>query len=266
MMTAKRWRLAAVLVLVMSMGLIPAQPVSAEILEELRYRVDVSIMPDAIRSKVVLKRLDGERLWGAVIGESQGILAKLSGNWKGVFSTEMIFREGKLHPLIYREESSRGSKRNFKEYRFDYQKNTVELWQYQGGQLVKKWETTFTTPPSDGISLFYNQRLGFINLNKGGETVKVMGIPYPKPEEIIVRIGPLTPEGRKIWVSLYNKAFEESKNQIQGLMDAEGVPTKAESRVLKFGKVSGAILPESKRLNDKDLGLKSEGKVPAAEK
>jgi hypothetical protein len=210
--------------------------------------------------------MDGDKLYGAVLGESQGLLAKVSGGWKGTFSTEMIMRNGKLHPLVYREESSRSTKRNFKEYRFDYQKNTIELWQYKEGKLVKKWETTFTEPPTDGISLYYNQRLGYISLNKGGETIRVMGIPYPKPEDIIVRVGPATPEGRKVWVSLTNKAFEENKNQIQGLIDAEGVATQAESRILKFGKVIGSIMPDSKRLNSRQLGLKGEGKDAAVAK
>jgi len=268
---SKRRRLPVILIHLAFFLLLAGLAAQAEIppgeaLEELRYKVDVSIMTDAIRGKVILKRLDGEKLYGAVIGETQGLLAKVSGGWKGTFSTEMIMRNGKLHPLIYREESSRSTKRNFKEYRFDYQKSTIELWQYKEGKLVKKWETTFTEPPTDGISLYFNQRLGYINLNKGGETIKVMGIPYPKPEDIIVRVGPAIPEGRKVWVSLTNKAFEENKNQIQGLIDPDGVPTQAESRILKFGKVIGTIMPDGKRLSDKQVGLKSEGKDAAVAK
>jgi hypothetical protein len=257
---------AAVLVPDRTESSAPAQtkPAAAgNLLEELRYQVDVWVFKDAIDTKVTLKRLDQQRYRAEVNGKSVGLLGLLSGHWRGVYSTEMTLVDGKFMPLVYREESHHGSKKNLKEYRFDYDKKVVELFKWDRGQqkLTKRWQAALNEPMYDALSFYYNQRLEGMSFGKQGEILKFQGIPYPKPEDIVLRIGPDTPQGRKIMVTLDNRVFENERNHVYALLDKDGVPVEAWTDVMKFGRITGKLKPGSKRFNGRLLasGRTAEG-------
>jgi hypothetical protein len=153
----------------------------------------------------------------------------------------MVSRNGKLLPLIYREESHKRGKRYLKEYRFDYDQGVLELWQLKEGQgLVRKWHTTLKDQVYDPLSAFYNCRLGLLGPIREGETFKVSGIPYPKPEEIEVRIGPETAQGRKIMIALHNHAFENDRGVVYAYLDNARVPQLAWTSA-RVGKINGRL-------------------------
>ena len=63
----------------------------------------------------------------------------------------------------------------------------------------------------DPLTFFYNRRLTGAGANeKGGESVKFHSIPDPQPDEITLRVGDQTPEGRKIMVDLGDRMFKET--------------------------------------------------------
>ncbi len=145
-------------------------------------------------------------------GRSQGLLAILTGGWEGGLSTEMEYSEGKLRPLVYREISTKNGKKRVMEYRFDYAQKNVELFKPDDqGKMTKRWETNLNGPMYDPLTFFYNRRLTGAGANeKGGESVKFHSIPYPKADDITLRVGDQTPEGRKIMVDLGNRLFKEA--------------------------------------------------------
>jgi hypothetical protein len=217
-------------------------------LENLQYRVNAWVWGGAAKAGIILKSLGGGRYQAELAVEPLGILAVISGHRLDRFQTEMAYQDNRLVPLIYREETRRRGKYRLKEYRFDYDRGRLELWQYHKGKgLLHKWETSLKEEPIyDPLSAFYNFRLGALGSVKAGETLKVTGIPYPHPEEIVIGVGPAGPEGRKIMVSLINRAFQDQKGVVFVRFSEKGVPTLAWTRVLIFGKVEGVMLPESK--------------------
>jgi hypothetical protein len=229
------------------------QPVAAgEMLEDLRYQVDVWVLKDAIDTHITFQRLGSQRYKAEIKGRAQGFLGVVSGQWRGNYSTEMVLSQGKFLPVVYREESQHRSKKNLSEYRFDYDKKVVELFKWDNGKkaLTKRWETKLNGPMYDALSFYYNQRIKGMNLGKQGETLTFQGIPYPKPEDIVLRIGADSPQGRKIMITLDNRIFESERNQVYAFLDQDGVPTEAWTNVLKFGRITGTLLPGGKRLKN----------------
>ena len=227
-----------------------------EVLEDLRYQVDVWILTDAIDTRIILKRLDVKRFKAEVKGRAQGLLGLISGQWRGNYSTDMVYSQGKFLPVVYREESQHRSKKNLNEYRFDYDKQVVELFKWDNGKkaLTKRWQAELKGPMYDALSFFYSQRLNGMNFGKQGETLTFQGIPYPKPEDIVLRIGEDSPQGRKIMVTLDNRIFENERNQVYAFLDRDGVPTEAWTNVLRFGRITGKLLPGGKRFNNGVMG------------
>ncbi len=183
----------------------------------------------------------------------------------------MVWRHQRLLPLIYREESWRGKKRRFKEYRFDYARGRLELWEWHEGKgLAKKWQTGLADQVYDPLSAFYNIRLGLLKPNREGETGTIPGIPYPRPEAMVVRLGTTTESGLKAMVSLNNPIFPDSRGQVFAYVDKHFVPREAwttisgitlrarlqpESAIMPPGlaALEAPGLPASRRPPDKDL-------------
>lgn len=222
-----------------------------EVLEKLRYQIDIWIFKDAVDAAMTFKRLASGRYRAEVGGKAQGLLGLISGQWRGWFSTEMALVEGKFRPMVYREESQHRGKKNVNEYRFDYDKKVVELFKWDNGKkaLTKRWQAAIDAPMYDALTFYYNQRLQGMSFAKQGETLKFQGIPYPKPEDIILRIGPDTPQGRKIMVTLDNRIFEKERNQVYAFIDKDGVATEAWTNVLRFGRITGTLRPGGRRLS-----------------
>ena len=162
------------LALLLLIGLwLPRRPAMAApaLLEELHYRLAVLSLQEAARVKITLKRLEPGRFAAEITGEPQGLFKLLSGGQRERLETEMVWRDQRLLPLIYREESRRGKKRRFKEYRFDYPQSRLELWEWHEGKgLTKKWQTDLSSQVYDPLSAFYNIRLGILKPNQEGET------------------------------------------------------------------------------------------------
>jgi hypothetical protein len=219
-----------------------------EVLEDLQYRVDILGIPDLVRAGVVLTSLGPGRYLAKASGEAKGILAPISGHRRDSYTAEMVFRDGRLLPLVYREESQRKDKQRLKEYRFNYAEGTVELWLPKRGQMVRRWAKEMKGPVYDPVSAFYNCRLGLLGPLAPGQTLKVTGIPYPKPEEYQVRLGSQGKEGGQAMVSVPNDAFEKNEGVVFVDFDAAWVPLKAWTRFLGAGKVVAQLLPASKAL------------------
>jgi Protein of unknown function (DUF3108) len=209
---------------------LPASPAQAapNLLEELHYRLALLAWQDAARVQLTLKRRESGGFTAEIIGEPQGIFKLLSGGQRERLETEMVWRHQRLLPLIYREESWRGAKRGFKEYRFDYAQGRLELWEWhQGKGLTKKWQTDLTSQVYDPLSAFYNIRLGTMKPNRQGETGAIPGIPYPRPEAMEVRLGTTTDAGLKAMVSLVNPIFPDSRGEVFAYLDKQLVPHEA---------------------------------------
>lgn len=220
-------------------GQAPAATPKGEILEDLKFRVEYLLWKDVAQVQLTLKSLGPGHYQAEIAGEPLGLLKVLTGQRRDSYQTEMINRNGKLVPLVYREESQKKGKRHLKEYRFDYEQEVLELWQLKEGKgMVQKWHTALKGPIYDPLSAFYNCRLGLMGPIREGETFKMTGIPYPKPEEIEVRIGPETAEGRKIMIAINNKAFESDRGVIFAFLDGARVPQQAWTSA-RVGKISG---------------------------
>ena len=212
-----------------------------EVLEDLKFRVEYLFWKDVAQLQLTLKCLGPGRYKAEIHGEPLGLLKLLTGPRRDSYQTEMVSRDGKLLPLIYREESHKRGKRYLKEYRFDYDQGMLELWQLKEGQgLVRKWHTTLKDPIYDPLTAFYNWRLGLLGPIREGETFKVSGIPYPNPEEIEVRIGPETTAGRKVMLGLHNNAFENDRGVIHAYLDNALVPQQAWTSA-RVGKINGRL-------------------------
>jgi hypothetical protein len=253
------WSRLALFVVLAALVLALAAPAvssaSGKVLEQLTYQVDVWIWRDALKANMVFREVNPGRYRADLDGRTQGLLSVITGNWGGSLSSEMEYSQGKLQPLLYREISNKKGTRRVMEYRFNYAEKKVELWkQDKSGNLAKTWETALTGPMYDPLTFFYNRRLTGAPLGeKPGENLKFQGIPYPKPEEMTLRVGEKTADGRKIMLEMGNRIFKDERSQIYAYLDADGIPTKAWTQVLKFGNVDIKLLPGGKRLKKEEL-------------
>jgi len=260
-----RTRLAAalpclVLLLLIALGL-PKHPALAApaLLEDLRYRLEVLSFQDAARVKLTLTRLKPDRFTAEIIGEPQGLIKLLSGGQRERLETEMVWRNHRLLPVIYREESWRGKKRRFKEYRFDYARGRLELWEWrQGKGLAKKWQTDLADQVYDPLSAFYNIRLGLLGPTREGETNTIQGIPYPQPEAMEVRLGATTDSGLKAVVSLVNPVFPDSRGEVFAYLNQHLVPQEAWTTVYGIT-LRARLQPESAIMPPGPGALKAPG-------
>jgi hypothetical protein len=236
----------------------PARAAPA-LLEELRYRVEVLSLQNAARVKLTLNRLGPGRFTAEAIGETQGLIKLLSGGQRERIQTEMVWRNHRLLPLIYREESWRGEKRRLKEYRFNYSRGRLELWEARDGKgLSKKWHTDLADQVYDPLSAFYNCRLGILGPTREGETSTIQGIPYPQPEAMEVRLGGESQDGRQVMLSLINSVFQGSRGVVFANVDKQFVPQQAWTTVSGLT-IRGVLLPESAIMAPGLPGLKAPG-------
>jgi hypothetical protein len=158
------------------------------------------------------------------------------------YQTEMIHREGRLVPLVYREEFISQGKRVVKEYRFDHERGLLSLWrQADGSDPVKKWEVPLKGPVYDLLTLFYNVRLGAFGPLPGGASLRVMVLSTPAPQEMVFVIGGNTEVGRKVMMD-YRPPDSKTVDQYFIFLSPEQVPTLAWTRVVLFGKLAGRLL------------------------
>jgi hypothetical protein len=237
----------------------PRAMAAPALLEELHYRLEALSLKDAARVKLTLNRLGPGRFVAEVIGESQGLIKLLSGGQRERVQTEMVWRDNRLLPLIYREESWRRGKRRLKEYRFDYPQGRLELWEWHEGKgLAKKWQTDLCDQFYDPLSAFYNIRLGIIGPTREGETNTIQGIPYPRPEVMEVRLGSTTESGIKVMISLFNPVFPDSRGEVFAYVNKQLVPRQVWTTISGIT-IRGWLLSQSVIMGPGLPGLKAPG-------
>ena len=213
-----------------------------EIRENLEYQVSLGPWSDVARVHLVLKELQPGHYLAEFSGAAQGMWRLLSRWLPERYQTEMLYRDGRLQPEVYREKFREKGHEVLKEYRFDYDHSRLTLWrQVDGGEKIKEWEVPLTGPVYDLLSLFYNVRLGALGPAPGGAILRVMILPNPKPQELVFRIGAATDQGLEVMVkSPSAEAVDEGQYFI--FLSPERVPTLAWTRVTLFGKLAGRLL------------------------
>jgi hypothetical protein len=242
---------------------LPSGPALAasEMIEDLHYQLGIWVWRDAAEIRVTLTTQGQGRLVAEVLGDTKGLVKLISGNHRERLQTEMAWRNGRLTPLVYREESWHHEKHSLKEYRFDYKKSRLVLWQWQEGKgLQKKWQTNLQEQVYDPLSAFYNCRLEVLGPTREGETSIIPGIPYPRPESLKVRLGPQMKDSRQAMVSLVNPVFENSKGVVFALIDKQRVPRRVWTTAYGVT-ITGTLLPESVIMPAKLPGLAASGPV-----
>jgi hypothetical protein len=184
-------------------------------------------------------------------GAAQGMWRLLSRYLPERYQTEMVYREGRFKPLVYREEFESKGQHVLKEYRFDYERHRLTHWrQADGGAKIKKWEVPLNGPVYDLLSLFYNVRIGAFGQLPGGSNLRVMVLSTPEPQEIVFRIGAKNSQSRQLMLN-YRQPESGSVDNYFISLNENMVVTQAWTRVTLFGKLSGRLLnPEEIR---KDL-------------
>src|SRR3990172_6051290 len=103
--------------------------------EKLEYQVSLGPWSDVARVHLVLKELEPGHYLAEFSGAAQGMWQLLSRWLPERYQTEMVLREGRLFPLVYREEFMYKGKHIRKEFRFDHQRGRLTLWrQADGGE------------------------------------------------------------------------------------------------------------------------------------
>ena len=208
--------------------------------ENLQYRVALGFWQDVARVSLTLKPLGPGHYLAEFSGATRGVWRVVGNYLPERYQTEMIVRQGRLQPLVYREEFHKKGELVLREYRFDYRQNRLELWRRAGERpLVKRWEMALPEPVYDILSLCYNLRLGVFGSLTGGETVRVPAVPTPVPSELILRLGPETEQGRKVMLTVKDATGEGEPYYI--CFTPEWVPNLAWAH-LGFGKLSGSLL------------------------
>ncbi len=245
------WLLLVILMLSMvHPGLPTAAAAEGGSLEELRYRLDLGVWTDVAQVRLRLSQVGPGHFRAEFGGAAQGAWSLLSRWMPERYETEMSLESGELRPLVYRERFRSKGHDVQKEYRFDSARGILEVWRgVDGREPVKSWQVPLTGPVYDSLSLFYNLRLGVFGSLPPGSTLKVAALPTPEPREMIFRIGPDTPEGRKVMLEVVSpQAGEDQADSYFIFCTPQLVPQQAWVRVLAFGKLSGQLLnPEAVR-------------------
>jgi hypothetical protein len=167
----------------------------------------------------------------------------------------MLYRDGRLQPMVYREEFQEKGHQVLKEYRFDYDHSQLALWrQVDAGEKIKEWEVPLTGSVYDLLSLFYNVRLDALGPTPGGASLRVMILPDPKPRELVFHIGAVTDQGLKVMVNSASPGAVD-EDQYFLFLNPERVPTLAWTRVTLFGKLAGRLVNPGDIKTEGLLGL-----------
>jgi hypothetical protein len=209
--------------------------------EDLQYQVGLGPWSDVARVHLVLKKPKPGYYRAEFYGAAQGMWRVLNLFLPELFATEMVYRDGRLMPLVYREKFMAHGKHVVKEYRFDYDKRRLTLKrQIDGGPWVKKWAVPLKEPVYDLLSLAYNVRIGAFGPLAGGSNLQVWVL-SSKPQKMTFRIGPKTAAGRKVMLN-YRPPDSDSDDQYFIYLNPQGLATQAWTRVTFFGKLGGHLL------------------------
>jgi Protein of unknown function (DUF3108) len=262
MRAVRVWLIIILLLLYLAPATLAAAP---DIRENLEYQISLGPWSDVARVHLVLKELKPGHYLAEFSGAAQGMWRLLSRWLPERYQTEMIYRDGGLRPVVYREEFQEKGHQVLKEYLFDYDHSQLTLWrQVDGGEKIKEWEVPLTGPVYDLLSLFYNVRLDALGPAPGGATLRVMVLPNPKPQELVFYIGAVTEQGLKVMVKSVSPDAVDG-DQYFMFLNPERVPTLAWTRVTLFGKLAGRLVNPGEIKKEGLLGLPpSPSPVPKA--
>lgn len=239
MRIARVWLIMALFLLGLAPGALAAPPA---IRENLEYQVSLGLWSDVARVHLVLKEVKPGHYLAEFSGAAQGMWQLLSRWLPERYQTEMVYRDGRLQPMVYREEFQEKGQKVLKEFRFDYDQRKLTLWrQVDGGEKIKEWEVPLTSPVYDLLSLFYNVRLDALGPAPGGSTLRVNVLPNPKPQELVFCIGAATDQGLEVMVNSCAPNAGDA-DQYFILLNPDRVPTLAWTRVTLFGKLTGRLV------------------------
>jgi hypothetical protein len=261
----RRVLLVVLLLLQLAPGPLPAAAAPAPVIREnLEYQVSLGPWSDVARVHLVLKEVGPDRYLAEFSGAAQGMWQLLSRWLPERYQTEMVLRQGRFVPLVYREEFMNGGKQVRKEYRFDYERSRLSLWRRTGdGEMRQSWELPLKGPVYDLLTLFYNVRLGALGPLLGGATLRVAVLPSPQPQELAFRIGPVTDQGRKIMLDV-RQPESTSVDHYFIYLNPQRVPTLAWTRVTLFGKLAGRLLNPGE-IREKELLALPPSPAPVSE-
>jgi hypothetical protein len=219
----------------------PAAPPAA-VLENLAYRVSLGPWDDVALVHISLKELAPGRFLAEFSGAANGVWSLLQRWLPERYATEMVLQDGRLKPVLYREEVWIKGSRWVREFRFDYAQGRLEYWRrIAEGDFRKIWQLPLKEPIYDPLSLFYNARLGGFGDLAGGETLKIQTIPTPDPVEMIFNLGPEKGPTRQVMLTVKGKTGEELGPYFLEV-GPQWVPRTAWLRVLVFGKLAGHLV------------------------
>jgi hypothetical protein len=239
---AARVLLLMILLLQLAPGPLQAGTPAADIRETLEYQISLGAWSDVARVHLVLRELEPGHYLAELSGATQGVWQAMSRWLPERYQSEMVFRDGRLLPLVYREEFVSKGQHMVKEYRFDYESGRVSLWrQTEGGAKDKKWDAPLKGPAYDPLTLLYNLRLGVFGPLPCGSTLRVNVLPAPAPQEMVFMIGAVTELGRKVMLD-HRKPDSKEVRQFYFFLSPEQVPTLAWCQVPLFGKLTARLL------------------------
>jgi hypothetical protein len=211
-------------------------------LEDLRYQVGLGPLDGLATVHLVFEQTGPNRYQADFSCVPQGRWGILRRWLPERYHTEMAYRQGRLQPQLYREELQIKGEHVVKEYRFDYQNGQLEYWRQAGNrEMVKERQFPLEGAVYDPLTLIYNVRLGAWGLSPNGETLRVRVIPNPEPEEMVIRIGPETPQGCKAMLTLREIASGKEGDSYFIDFTPERVPRLVWTRVLEFGRLGGRL-------------------------
>jgi hypothetical protein len=223
--------------------------ISPNLQEDLHYQISLGPWSDVARVHLVINEGEPGHYRAEFSGAAQGMWQLLSRWLPERYTTEMVYREGRLMPLVYREEFIDKGQHWVKEYRFDYESRRLTLRrQIDGGEWIKKWEVPLTAPVYDLLSLSYNVRIGALGPLRGGSNLRVMVL-SSKPRELAFRIGEKTDQGLKVMLN-FRPPDSDTDDQYFIDLNPQGVPTLAWTRVTFFGKLAGRLMNPSEIRKD----------------
>lgn len=233
----------SLLLLAAGLGLVPGAGWALNLQpEDLVYAVDVAVFKDAARVTVSFKGTGNNVYEAEIDGAVQGFAGLFTGRRRDRFRSRMSFTEGRLKPLYYSEEVWRRGRYRRREYHFDRANGRLELWTAEGmGPARLKWQTDLRQTVYDPVSALYNLRAGTLGAIRAGESLVVPGLPYPRPEDIIFRIGPQQEGRQKVAMQVRQGASGDELETLYLLFDRYWVPVAAWTWLGAFGKVSGRL-------------------------
>ena len=87
--------------------------------ENLEYQISLGPWSDVARVHLVFKEVKPGHYLAEFSGAAQGMWQLLSRWLPERYQTEMVYRDGRLQPVVYREEFQEKGQKVLKEYRFE---------------------------------------------------------------------------------------------------------------------------------------------------